>query len=87
MRHRLNRGGDRAINRAMRTIATVRRRDCPATQAYIARRTAEGKTSREIKLAVAGKTLIRIELEGTTIGEQERRYELVDRELFRELLR
>jgi transposase len=41
VRHRLNRGGD--------TIATVRMRDCPATQAYIARRTAEGKTIREIK--------------------------------------
>jgi transposase len=49
VRHRLNRGGDRALNRAIHTIATVRMRDCPATQAYIARRTAEGKTIREIK--------------------------------------
>jgi transposase len=49
VRHRLNRGGDRALNRALHTIATVRMRDCPATQAYIARRTAEGKTIREIK--------------------------------------
>ena len=47
--HRLNRGGDRALNRAIHTIATVRMRDCPATKAYIARRTAEGKTIREIK--------------------------------------
>ena len=49
VRHRLNRGGDRALNRAIHTIATVRMRDCPATKAYIARRTAEGKTIREIK--------------------------------------
>ena len=49
VRHRLNRGGDRALKRAIHTIATVRMRDCPATQAYIARRTAEGKTIREIK--------------------------------------
>ena len=44
-----NRRGDRALNRAIHTIATVRMRDCPATKAYIARRTAEGKTIREIK--------------------------------------
>ena len=49
VRHRLNRGGDRALNRAIHTIATVRMRDCPTTQAYIARRTAGGKTIREIK--------------------------------------
>jgi len=49
VRHRLNRGGDRALNRAIHTIATVRMRDCPTTQAYIALRTAEGKTIREIK--------------------------------------
>ena len=49
VRHRLNRGGDRALNRAIHTIATVRMRDCPATKAYIAQRTAEGKTIREIK--------------------------------------
>ena len=35
VRHRLNCGGDRALNRAIHTIATVRMRDCPATQAYI----------------------------------------------------
>jgi len=49
VRHRLNRGGDRALNRAIHTIATVRMRDCPTTKAYIARRTAQGKTIREIK--------------------------------------
>ena len=49
MRHRLNRGGDRALNRALHTIAMTRMRSCPTTQAYVARRTAEGKTPREIR--------------------------------------
>lgn len=48
-RHRLNRGGDRALNRAIHTIALTRARCCPTTKAYIARRTAEGKTPREIR--------------------------------------
>jgi transposase len=49
VRHRLNRGGDRALNSAIHTIALTRMRSCPRTQAYIARRTAEGKTAREIR--------------------------------------
>ena len=49
MRHRLNRGGDRALNRALHTIATTRMRSCPTTQAYVARRTAEGKNPKEIR--------------------------------------
>jgi transposase len=49
VRHRLNRGGDRALNSAIHTIALTRMRCCPATKAYIARRTAEGKTPREIR--------------------------------------
>jgi transposase len=49
VRHRLNRGGDRALNRAIHTIAVVRMRCCPRTRAYVARRTAEGKTMREIR--------------------------------------
>ena len=49
VRHRLNRGGDRALNRAMHTIALTRMRCCPRTRAYVARRTAEGKTTREIR--------------------------------------
>ena len=48
VRHRLNRGGDRALNRAIHAIALVRMRSCPRTRAYIARRTAEGKTRTEI---------------------------------------
>ena len=49
MRHRLNRGGDRALNRALHTIAATRMRSCPTTRAYVARRTAEGKNPREIR--------------------------------------
>ena len=48
VRHRLNRGGDRALNRAIHTIAITRRRCCPTTKNYVARRT-EGKSSREIR--------------------------------------
>ncbi len=48
VRHRLDRGGDRQLNRALHTIVLSRRqRRHPATIAYIERRTAEGKTSRE----------------------------------------
>jgi transposase len=46
-RHRLNRGGDRQLNRALYLVAITRQRCCPTTQAYVARRTAEGKTERE----------------------------------------
>jgi transposase len=49
VRHRLNRGGDRALNRAIHAIALVRMRSCPRTRAYVARRTAEGKTPRETR--------------------------------------
>jgi transposase len=48
-RHRLNRGGDRALNKALHIIATTRMRDDPATQAYLARRRTEGKSDREIR--------------------------------------
>jgi transposase len=46
-RHRLSRGGDRQLNRALHTIALHRRHHDPATRDYIARRVAEGKTARE----------------------------------------
>jgi transposase len=52
VRHRLNRGGDRALNRAVHTIALTRMRSCERTRTYIARRTAEGKTPREIRRAL-----------------------------------
>jgi transposase len=46
--HRLNRGGNRAANNALWTIAMVRMRSDPRTQIYVARRTSEGKSSKEI---------------------------------------
>jgi len=46
-RHRLNRGGDRQLNRALYLVAITKQRCDPATKAYIARRTAQGKTERE----------------------------------------
>jgi len=49
VRHRLNRGGDRALNRAIHAIAVSRMRSCPRTRAYVTRRTAEGKTPRETR--------------------------------------
>jgi transposase len=49
IRHRLNRGGDRQLNRALHDIAKTRMTHCPRTLAYVARRRAEGKTDREIR--------------------------------------
>ena len=46
-RHRLNRSGDRQLNRAMHTISLIRMRLDPATKAYVARRITEGKSSRD----------------------------------------
>ena len=47
-RHRLNRGGNRDANRALWVVAFVRLRMDPRTQAYAARRAAEGRTRSEI---------------------------------------
>jgi transposase len=47
VRHRLSRGGDRQLNRALHTVALHRRRYDPQTRDYIARRTAEGKSTRD----------------------------------------
>jgi hypothetical protein len=46
--HRLNRGGDRDANQALWRITLVRMAHDPRTRDYVARRTAEGKTKREI---------------------------------------
>jgi transposase len=47
-RHRLHRGGDRHLNKALYIIAITRAASCPRTREYIARRRAEGKTDGEI---------------------------------------
>jgi transposase len=46
-RHRLSRGGDRQLNRALHTVILHRRHHDPATKDYIARRVAEGKSRRD----------------------------------------
>jgi transposase len=48
-RHRLNRLGDRQLNRALHTVVVTRMRCHPATLAYVQRRRAEGKTDKEIR--------------------------------------
>ena len=48
VRHRLNRGGNREANRALYMVCLSRMRRDQRTQEYVARRTAEGKSKREI---------------------------------------
>jgi transposase len=48
IRHRLNRGGDRQLNRALHTIAVSRRATHRPTRDYINRRVRDGKNTREI---------------------------------------
>jgi transposase len=48
-RHRLNRSGDRQLNRALHTIVLTRLRDDAETRAYAARRRAEGKSVRDVR--------------------------------------
>jgi transposase len=47
IRHRLSRGGDRQLNRALHTVILHRRQHDPDTRDYIARRVAEGKSARD----------------------------------------
>lgn len=49
VRYRLNRAGDRQLNRAIHTITTSRLRYDPNTRTYAERRRAEGKTDAEIR--------------------------------------
>jgi transposase len=46
-RHRLNRAGNRQLNRALHTIAIVQKRVYAPAKAYIARHQADGKTNKE----------------------------------------
>ena len=48
IRHRLNRGGDRAANSALWTIANNRLMHDPRSRAYAAKRTARGSSRKEI---------------------------------------
>lgn len=48
-RYRLNRHGDRQLNRALHTVVLVRQRCHQPTITYVERRTTDGKTPREIR--------------------------------------
>jgi transposase len=49
VRYRLNRSGDRQLNRALHTVTVSRLRHDPKTRAYAERRIAEGKSRPEIR--------------------------------------
>lgn len=51
-RHRLNRTGNRRLNRALHIIAVTQIRTHPPAKAYYARRKSEGKTNREVLRAL-----------------------------------
>src|SRR5699024_2538069 len=52
VRHRLNRGGDRALNRALHMIAITRMTHDEETRTYARKRAAEGKTTKEIRRCI-----------------------------------
>lgn len=47
-KHRLNYAGNRAANRALHMIVVVRLRYCDQTKTYMQRRTAGGRTKKEV---------------------------------------
>jgi transposase len=47
VRHRLNRGGDRTLNKALHMVALTRMAFDPATIEYVAKRQAEGRTKKQ----------------------------------------
>jgi transposase len=49
VRHRLNHGGDRRLNRALHMVVVTRMAHDPDTRAYAEKRRAEGRTNREIR--------------------------------------
>ena len=55
VRHRLNRGGDRQLNRALHTIVMLRQTHHGPTRAYTSRRIAQGKSQREIRRCLIGR--------------------------------
>lgn len=52
VRHRLNRGGNRQLNAILERIALTQGRGDPDARTYLARRQAEGKTTREARRAL-----------------------------------
>ncbi|MHA6781899.1 IS110 family RNA-guided transposase [Pseudonocardia saturnea] len=70
VRHRLNRSGDRQLNRALHTIVLTRLRVDDQTRAYAEKRRSQGKTEREIKRClkryIAGQLYRQLESNPTT---------------------
>lgn len=68
-RYRLDRGGDRRLNRALHTIVLTLRRTDPTTRTYIKRRLSEGKSEREavrcLKRYLARSLFRQLEQKGT----------------------
>ncbi|MDR3470693.1 MAG: transposase, partial [Devosia sp.] len=73
IRHRLNRGGDRAANSALHIIAIGRLRTDPKTKAYVARRIAEGHSKldaiRALKRYIAREVFVLIMQRQTEINQ------------------
>lgn len=70
VRHRLNRGGNRDANRALHMICVVRMGSDRRTHSYVARRTAEGKSKREIMRCLKryiAREVYRVLLSSTTV--------------------
>lgn len=52
VRHRLNRGGDRSLNRALHTVARTKMAHDSETRDYVEKRRTEGRTDREIRRCI-----------------------------------
>jgi transposase len=52
IRHRLHRGGNRQLNRALHTVALTQARRDDRARAFLARKRAEGKSPREARRAL-----------------------------------
>ncbi|WP_044495952.1 IS110 family transposase [Nesterenkonia massiliensis] len=52
VRHRLNRGGDRRLNKALHMVSINRMAHDPETRAYVEKRSAEGRTVKEIRRCI-----------------------------------
>jgi len=74
VRHRINRSGDRQLNRALHTLTLIRMWLDPATKSYFARRVAEGKTSRDaqrcLKRAICRQLFKILERSGRDTGTE-----------------
>jgi transposase len=69
VRHRLNRGGDRQLNRALHTIVMLRQAHHGPTRAYTSRRIAQGKSQRDIRRCLIG-GLSRSRLKGRAVASR-----------------